>query len=256
MDSAPQRKPNYEFEIAVGIGYVMFFAALVTACIAAYAALLHARPKAAATSTPYPTPVTPIAHFVGTPAADKPGVWLDDFGTFGDTKYRDWWRTSRSQVSGGKLTIENLGENDMAHIICGTCLSVLRPYYLQVDLATDAATAEIFGLIVNSRNTVTDYYLFVINTESHEYYLYHHGYDGWSTRAAGISDKIRSYPNTNTLAVYANSSVLELYANGRMLDRYEDASTAFERGLIGIYSQGRGYQLQVDNLMVEMVGDY
>jgi len=255
MDSAPSSKSNYAPEIVVGIGYVLFLAALCSALAGVFMALSARRPIAPS----YPTPITPTAHVSATPAANQPKIFLEDFNKASERPYRDWqnsdWRESKySHVRDGKLVIEISGEDQYAYQTCGTCLAVLLPYYMQADFTTDQATDGFYGLIIKFRMSANDFYLYELSPEAHWYGFFHFGADGWSRRAGGISKTIGSYPAVNTMGVYVSGATLQFYVNGTMVDTYEETGAAFERGTIGIYAEGTDFDLLVDNLIIDWDG--
>jgi hypothetical protein len=108
----------------------------------------------------------------------------------------------------------------------------------------------IFGLNHNTDS----FYLFQINTEAKKYYLYHHTYDGWSLRAAGESNHIKSFPASNILGIYANQDIAEFYINGEIIDSYNQSKPTFQFGYFGFYVDDTDFQLIIDNLMITDVG--
>jgi hypothetical protein len=255
MDSAPAPKPNYAPEIVVGIGYVLFLATLCSTLAGMSMALSSRRIPAPS----YPTPITPTAHVSVTPAANKPKIFLEDFSKASEHPGSAWqnsdWRESKfAHVRDGKLVIEINGEDQYAYQTCSTCLSTLLPYYMQADFTTDQAMDGLYGLVIKFRASAEDYYLYELSPEAHWYGLFHHGADGWSRRAGGISKTIGSYPAVNTLGVYASGATLQLYVNGTMVDTYEETGAAFERGTIGFYAEGTDFDLLLDNLIIDRDG--
>ncbi len=129
------------------------------------------------------------------------------------------------------------------------------PFYLQADFATKEATDQNYGIIFNYNNRDESFYDFEINTEAQKYFLDHHNADyGWSQRAGGVSDQIRSFPATNTLGLYVTRDTVEFYINGQFVDAYNESGAAFPQGDFAFYVADWKFTLIIDNLKIDKIG--
>jgi hypothetical protein len=255
MTISPGRKPNYTPEIVVGIGYLLFLVLLVTSCGAALVLLTpDSRPTGTVPSTPV-LQIEPTAHVLATPAPGDPDIFLDDFSSNANNWGRVGMGPVDARVTDGKLVVASKVERNYSVVTCGTCLSPFRPYYMQADFVTDAATDSLFGMVIRTHVSAEDFYLFGINLEARDYIFCHHAGGQWSVRAAGPSDAIRSFPANNTLGVYVSGEDLEFYINGKVVDTYQETGMVFERGLIGFYTEGTSSRIKVDNLLIDGMGE-
>ena len=255
MTMSPERKPNYAPEIAVGIGYLLFLVLLITLCGAALVLLSGERRAAGSTAIAPVDQILPTPHILVTPASGDPDIFVDDFSSNANNWGRAGWGTMEAHVTDGKFVLKNADEHSYSVVTCSTCLSPFRPYYMQADFVTDAATAALFGIVIRTHVSAEDFYLFGINLEARAYMFCHHAGGQWSLRAGGPSDAIRSFPSNNTLGAYVNGKDLEFYINGEAVETYQQTGTVFESGLIGFYTEGTGFQIKVDNLLIEGIGD-
>jgi hypothetical protein len=223
-------------------------------CLLSFRAALPKIPlQPTATAIELPTP-TPIPHILSTPAANTPGVFYEDFSSNANHWDGDYWQTPGIEVKNGKMHLQAPGKDTILWASCGSCFIPRGPYYLQADFATDSAPDAIFGLLIKLRSVGGNFFLFGINPESDRYYFFNHVGGVWGLRSAAVSDQIRTFPASNTLGIYVASGSVELYINGRMVDTYQDSEAEFESGLIGLYTEGSAFGLQVDNLIAERLG--
>src|SRR5258708_20594749 len=199
-------------------------------------------------SAPTPTPHISVNYQAGTNS-----VFKDDFS---DNR-NDWINDEQPAnlvVKDGRLSFGSSDQDTYATSISAVAAYLDQPYYLQADLAVDKQTAEGYGIIFEVHYGNNEFFLFQINPESKQYYLYHHLNDSWSLRMAGITESIQSYPAVNTLGIYVNKDYLEFYINHKIVGTYQDSGTSFESGEGGFFVDNSGFQLMVTDFFVLKAG--
>ena len=259
MDTKQKEDISYTAEYIVGAGYLLFFCLAFALCSVfyyfTYLRSYQLRPGPSAIN-PFATnlpPTTPTPHVSMDDQSKLKRIFEDDFNNDQNhwTLYNDEFK---EEVRKGKLYFESRIEDNWAFAACESCPYLKKPFYLQADLTTATATDQSFGIIFNLNKTNNNFYLFQINTEAKRYYLYHLNFFGWSIREAGDSNFIRSFPASNTLGIYANQDTVEFYINGEIIDSYKESGFTFQSGYFSFYVDNSGFQLIVDNLIVNEVG--
>jgi hypothetical protein len=255
MDASSNKKSNYAAEVAVGIGYLLFFCLAAIVCFSSYyLAYLQHIPAKNTFATELPA-TTPSPHISLTQQSGMSRIFEDDFSD-NRNSWTDDQEPSMYRISDGKLFVQSRNSDNYSIASCARCPLLEKPYYFQADLTTNIATDRGFGIVFKMRYDHRDeFYLFMVNVEARKYYFYHHTGSDWSLRASGTTDLIQSYPATNTLGVYANREYLEFYVDGKIVDSYTESGISFQTGLIGFYVDGSGFQLFVDNLIVDRTGE-
>jgi len=256
MNTEPKEKVSYVTEYLVAAGYILFFCLTFTFCsVLYYFSYLQPQPSPINTFATGLPPITPTPHIRPTNLQSATPIFEDDFSNDSHA----WTGTeddSKEQVTLGKLIFESRKENTYAFANCGYCPSLNAPFYLQVDLSTGAGTDKGFGIYFNFKNNDNNsFFLFRINTEARKYYVFHGNNDGWTIRAAGESDQIKSFPAVNTLGIYAKKDVVEFYINGKISDSYKQSGYSFHKGDFGFYVDDAGFKLIVDNLVISKIGN-
>jgi hypothetical protein len=256
MDTQQKEKISYIKEYVIAAGYVIFFCLAFALCIIIYYfTYLQPQPSpinAFATGLP---PTTPTPHINPTNLQNASLIFKDDFSNDRHA-WTDTEDDSQERVSYGTLIFESRKENAYAFANCGSCPYLDAPFYLQADLLPGIATDKGFGIYFNfNSNDNGSFFLFRINTEARKYYVYHVTNDGWTIRAAGESDQIKSFPAGNTLGIYARKDVVEFYINGKIIDSYKQSGYSFHKGDFGFYIDNSGFKLLVDNLEINKIGN-
>jgi hypothetical protein len=254
IDARPKSRTGYTPEIIVGAGYLLFFAALVVACVASL--LIMYRPTASRQSAaPTPSqPVTPTPHILSTPAAGAPGVFADQFNDNSNAWGYIYNPASSLSVKDGELSLAPARSEGYAIATCAPCQKIDQPYYVQAEFSTDKPTDAGYGVIVRLYSYGSAFHLFFINTESRTYGFYFHVSNTWYMLAAGSSNAIRAFPAANVIGVYAKHSLLEFYMNGQFIDSFQDDGTSFDTTGIGFYVDGTAPTLFIDNLILHKFG--
>jgi hypothetical protein len=253
MNSQPVKKKNYIPEYIVAAGYLLFFCLAIALCTAvSYFTLWQTGSVTVVNplTTALP-PTTSTPHFLPTNQQAATKVIIDNFN---NDQYHweqnDGW--SITEIKDGKLFLESRSQDSFAIAECPVkfCSLADLPYFIKADFSTDISTDQIFGIIFDRSLNANRFYLFAIDTETKQYYLYHHASDNWSLRASGETSQIKSFPAVNNLGVYVTNNVVELYINGVIVDSYVETNQTFQRGQFSFYTNNPDYKLIVDNLVI------
>ena len=256
MDTEQQEKISHTKEYVIAAGYLLFLCLAFILCSTIYYfTYLQPQPTPVNTFATGLPPTTPTPHINPTNLQNASLIFKDDFSNdrHAWTGNEDY---SKERVSFGTLIFESSKENTYAFANCGSCPDLDAPFYLQANLLPDKATDKGFGIYFNFNDKDNgSFFLFRINTEARKYYVYHGANDGWTIRAAGESDQIKSFPASNTLGIYARKDVVEFYINGKIIDSYEQSGYSFYKGNFGFYVDNSGFKLLVDDLVINKVGN-
>ena len=256
IDARPKSRRAYVPEMIVGAGYLLFFAALVVACVASLMVIYRpAKSKQTATATPS-QPVTPTPHILSTPVAAAPFVLADSFNENANAWAPRYITGTKTEIKNGVLAVESLQDESYALVTCIPCLDLNQRYYVQAQFSTNKATDVGFGILIRLNASKDYFYLFEVNTESRKYDFWYHDPDNWYLRAGGSSDAIHSFPANNTLGLYVEKGRAEFYMNGQFIDFYDDSAASFDEGGMGFYLDDSGVSLQVDNLILQRLGGH
>ncbi len=254
MEDSPTRRANYTVEIIVAAGYLLLFCLGGAACLFSFSLIVGkqapSRINPMTTSLP---PVTPTPHIDPAELTSATPVLSDNFdiNRYGWQSLDGYSRGDGVDVKDGALYLASLVARHYNMVRCGYCTVVDGPYYLRIDLTTDQATSDLYGVAVDwVWDDARDFYVYEINPETGSYYLYHHTADTWSLRSSGHSDRIRPFPATNTLGILVNQDTLELYINDRIVDAYHEAQAVFQNGRYGFYTDDSGFNVILDNLSI------
>lgn len=254
MTISSDDKPKYRVEIIVALGYVLFALLAVAVCLGSfYLAFIHTQgsqdPIIASLDAPTPTAQIPADYQTGANS-----IFQDDFRN----NRNDWINAqepTQLTVKDGKLSFGSATRDHFATALPGPPEFIGRPYYIHADLSPDQMTNQDFGIIFDEHYGANqEFFLFEINPESKEYFLYHHLVDRWSVRMMGTADGIHSLPGVNTLGIYVNKGYLEFYINRKMVDTYQDSGISFQAGETGFYVNNSGFQLIVTDFSIDKVG--
>ncbi|MFN8435022.1 MAG: hypothetical protein U0V18_13435 [Anaerolineales bacterium] len=246
---------NYTVKFLVAGGYILFFCLVIYSAITFYFLTntkIQSQPvNIIATNLP---PINPTPEFSISQQANTDIILRDDFS---DNKNK-WAGVSYYdfvlEVKEGKLLLESTTEGEGVLARCEECSYLQEPHYVQADFELANPTNEGFGLVFALDRNGRLFYLFLINTESKEYFLYHSGSNGWSRLIQGGSNNIKSFPDTNTLGVYVNENKSEFYINGEFVDSYYQSGGKFHFGLSGFFVPISGMELSIDNLLISRTG--
>jgi hypothetical protein len=255
MDTEQKEKISYTKEYIIAAGYIIFFCLALALCTAFYYfAYLQPKPPSINSFATGLPPTTPTPHILPTNQQNASMIFKDDFGDDSHV-WSDTDDVSRAQVTLGKLLFESKTEGSYAFTGCGLCPALDTPFYLQADFSTGKVTDKGFGIYFNFDSASGSFFLFRINVEARKYYFYHGTNDGWSLRAAGESNQIKSFPAVNTLGIYAKKDLVEFYVNGKIIDAYRESGYSFHDGDFGFYIDGSKFQLIIDNLLISKSGN-
>ena len=200
---------------------------------------------AAITTTPRQTP-TP--HLLIEPASKDTFVLKEDFTT-NKNDWSSYYSSQKVEVKDGKLFLESFyaGNTGIAECYCKAPLNnqFADKYYFQVDVSTESATDESYGLIF-SLSPEEGFYIFTV-TNRQFYALDKRSVDKWDTLASGTSRAILPYPVANTLSVYFDNGEMRLYINGQKVISYKDKKP-IKKGELGMYVNDGNFKLIADNL--------
>ena len=259
METEPKKSISYTIEYIVGAGYVLFFCLAITLCsLYYYFTYLQTpvlQPKSSVVNPIAKTlpAMNPTPHVSLADQANETKILEEDFSK----DHYHWMRYTdgfKEEVRKGKLYFASRNEDSWEFTDCQLCPILRKPFYLQADLTTTEATDQSFGIVFGLNRTNDNFYSFLINTESKRYYFYHLNFFGWSLRASGESNLIKSFPDENILGIYADHDTVEFYVNGEMIDAYTETGANFQFGYFGFYVDDSGFELIVDNLVIREAG--
>ena len=200
----------------------------------------------------FPTKTAPPPSILVNQPDKDAKITSDDFST-NQNNWSTRFALSKAEVKDGKLFFEAFKGNTYSMAYCNSCWFVVKsnqtltnPYYLQADFNTDKKTDGRYGLVYNISNTLSSYYIFVINPTSGIYSVYKLD-DDWRELSSGPSDLIKPSPEINTLSLEFNAGAIRFYINGQTLTSVTDPHP-LKDGKIGVYVEGTGFKLIVDNL--------
>ncbi|MBN8657463.1 MAG: hypothetical protein J0M11_17165 [Anaerolineae bacterium] len=258
--NTPKETPkNYTAEFLVAGGYILFF------CIAIYTLVVfyflggstnQAKPvNVIATNLPsiYPTPSIDFEAL-----REFEIILEDDFSEDQNLweSYND--KNAEVKIESGELYLKSLSETKYGVAECRTCLILGQPYFLQADLRPKDPNISNLGIKFNARGERNNFYVFLINSDTGQYYVsYHSNESGWTSRISGKSEQIKPFPETNTLGIFADANMVEFYINGMIVDTYTHIEKNFVlyKGYIGFFISGDpGQTVIIDNLLIQEVG--
>ena len=250
MDMSSEKKFKYTTEVFILVGYLLFFCLAFILFYFFLMSIFLKRPippiNTFATSLPA---TTPIPHMSSAVQLEGNRIFEDDFSS---DKY-NWTNNNskfREDVSDGRLLFESKLQNSYAIAKCGLCPYLKEPYYIQADFSTTTVTDGSFGIVFNFSRNDNSFFLFLINTESKKYYIYHQAAYNWSLRASGESEQIAPFPAINNLGVYAGSDTAEFYINEKFVDSITESKYPFQFGYFSFYVDNYDFKLVVDNLVL------
>lgn len=255
INTPTETSKSYIAELLVAGGYVLFFCLSIYTLVTFY--FLGNTTKDAspvnviATNLPsiYPTPSIDLEALKG---ADI--IFEDDFSE--DQKLWGSYNEKNAEVKveSGELHLKSLSETKYGVAECRTCLVLNQPYFLQADLRPKDPNISSFGIKFNARGERNNFYVFLINPDTGQYYVsFHSNTNGWTSRIAGKSEQIKPFPETNTLGIFADADLVEFYINGTMVDTYNHTEKTFflYKGYIGFFIGGDPEQtIIIDNLLI------
>jgi len=256
MGQLTEKPANYIAEFLVIVGYIIFFCLASILYFFFISSYTKNVPKSSTPVNVFATnlpPTTPIPHISSVDQLSAIKLFEDDFTTDQNHWSRDMNAYNES-VSGGKLILESLLDNNYAITGCGLCPKLKEPFYLQADFATTTSTDKNFGFVFNLNYSNKTFYMFQINTEAKKYFFYNRTTDNWSLLTAGESDQIKSFPTANALGVYVDQGVVEFYINGEFIDSYYQSGYSFYDGNFSFYVDNSGFKMVVDNLIINKAG--
>ena len=257
MRSSTNNKTNYTAEIIVVLGYLLTFCLASVACGGLFYYISHTYQTAKPEQNPYLVNLpsrTSVPHITKDYQPGVHNIFTDNF----NDNQNNWLspeEEAKVTVEGGKLFLESLNPERFATAKSISSPRLDRAYYIQADFSTNKITPTGFGLIFDSNyntNNASDFFLFIINPESKQYFLYSNIKGDWLLHVAGNSDIIQAFPGTNTLGLYVNKNYLELYINRNMIDTYQTIFS-FE-GQPGFFVDGADFQLIVSNFTIDRAG--
>lgn len=159
-----------------------------------------------------------------------------------DKDYRSWYvenSVNKIKIENGVMTLATTSNNAIGKAICRNCF-FSGIYYFQADVALDQDISMYYGIMFGG-------IWFNISPKDKWVAIDEFSSSGWANIYSSASSRLRSYPQSNTLAVFVYNNDINCYLNGQFLIALNN-----ENGFIGsplsFVINGPGAGMIIDNV--------